>query len=161
MLLGPPGSGKSTIGEVLASRGWRWRDWEGVLLQQWGSRDAFVENKETALPALHEDVRRWLSSDATTAVLETTGLSDAALLDELDAAGEAFFVRLDVPEAEAIRRVSARERGRHLTDDPDLNRAVWRAFRERGADRRVDLVIDTAVTSPQTAAAAIEAALDP
>jgi adenylate kinase family enzyme len=37
VLLGAPGSGKTTVGEELARRGLRWREWELWILEQWGS----------------------------------------------------------------------------------------------------------------------------
>jgi shikimate kinase len=143
VLLGPPGSGKSTIGERLGSRGLRWRDWESIIVQRWGSRENFVANKADALPALHEEILDWIASDHRTAVFETTGLSDAPLLSALEREGRALVVRLDVSEDEALRRVQSREAGRHLTDAIEANRAVWRAFQEHVLSRPVDVVIDT------------------
>ena len=80
VLLGPPGSGKSTIDEALAAEGLRWRDWEAELLASWGTRERFVEVKDVALPALHRDIRAWIESSDQPAVLETTGLPDADLV---------------------------------------------------------------------------------
>lgn len=70
-------------------------------------------------------------------------------------------MRLDVSEEEALRRVSMRQRGRHLSDDPADNRAVWRACREQADHREVDLVVDTDVVRVESAVAAITTALDP
>ena len=45
-------------------------------------------------------------------------------------------MRLDVSEAEAMRRVAARDRDRQLTADVERNRTVWRAVYEGpGTDR--------------------------
>jgi hypothetical protein len=49
---------------------------------------------------------------------------------------------------------------RHLTDDPRVNRSIWYAFEARFAHRRSDLTIDTTVTSPESAANAIEGAFE-
>ena len=35
VLLGPPGSGKSTIGGALGHVGFRWREWESYILDRW------------------------------------------------------------------------------------------------------------------------------
>ena len=92
--------------------------------------------------------REWVGADGSTAVVESTGLSDAPLLRELVAGGATIIVRLDVTETEAIRRIGAREQGRHLTDDVEPNRRVWHAFYERAAkDFAADLVIDTESTA--------------
>lgn len=161
VLLGPPGSGKSAIGEHLGRRGLRWHDWESTIVQRWCSRETFIANKAEALPALHEEILEWIASDHAVAIFETTGLSDAPLLSILEGSGNALVVRLDVSEAEALRRVRDRQQGRHLTDDVDANRAVWRAFREHVLTRSVDLVIDTQVQSVDSSADTIMRHLEP
>jgi GNAT superfamily N-acetyltransferase/shikimate kinase len=160
VLIGPPGSGKSVVGDALAARGLRWRDWEPEIVARWGSREAFVARKAEALPLLHAEMRAWIAQPGPPVVVETTGLSDAAFLDALAAERTCLVVRLDVTEDEALRRVAARPRGRHLTDDVEPNRAVWRAFRDRVTPhRRADLVVDTGRHPPGEVAALIEAAL--
>jgi hypothetical protein len=47
VLLGAPGSGKTSVGRALGERGWRWREWEVELVGEWGRRDEFLANKET------------------------------------------------------------------------------------------------------------------
>jgi shikimate kinase len=155
VLLGPPGSGKSTIAEHLSRRGLRWRDWESIIVQRWSSRENFIANKAEALPALHEEILEWIESERAVAVFETSGLSDAPLLSILESDGHALVVRLDVSEAEALRRVQDREKGRHLTDEVEANRVVWRAFREHVLPRPVDLIIDTQVQSADSSAGTI------
>jgi shikimate kinase len=153
VLLGPPGSGKSTVGAALGRLGLRWREWEPSILERWRSRDDFIAEKRTALPWLHDEIIRWIDSDRTVAVIETTGLSDAPLLDRLQGS---LVVRLDVSERVAMSRVGARQPNQHLTDDIESNRAIWRAFYEVVASsRRVDIAIDTEVTSGNRIAARI------
>jgi shikimate kinase len=160
VLLGAPGSGKSTVGEELGRRGLRWRDWELLILERWGSRDDFVAHKSETLPLLHDEMLEWIDCEGPFAVIETTGLSDAPLLDRLERDRQAFFVRLDVSERESLARVAQREGNRHLSDSTDVNRVVWRAFYEVVARRReVALVIDTEAVPPASAAALIAASL--
>ena len=98
VLVGAPGSGKSTVGALLGASGLRWRDWEPIILERWGSRESFVAAKAEALPLLHREIRSWIDEDGPAAVVESTGLSDAAFLDDLDATGSCFVARLDVSE---------------------------------------------------------------
>jgi shikimate kinase len=154
VLLGAPGSGKSTVGEELERLGLRWRNWELVILERWGSRDNFVLHKAEALPLLHDEILDWIDAEGPIAVFETTGLSDAPLLDRLVRDRSALVVRLDVSERGALARVAQREQQRHLSDSIEVNRVVWRAFYEHAADHRsVALAIDTeAITASETAA---------
>ncbi|HKE73428.1 MAG TPA: hypothetical protein VKB57_07420 [Acidimicrobiales bacterium] len=160
VLLGAPGSGKSAVGAALGALGFRWREWEPEIVARWGSREAFLARKDEALPALHAEIGRWVAAPGGPAVVESTGLSDAPLLDTLARDHACFTVRLDVSEPEAQRRVAARERGRHLSDDADGARAVWRAFADRVAGvRPCDLVVDTeSAGHPAAIAATIERA---
>lgn len=157
VLLGPPGSGKSTVGTELGRLGLAWRDWEPRLLEAWGDRQQFLANKEAALAGLHAELRAFIESADSAAVLESTGLSDRDFLDELQREQPGtLFVRLDVSETEALRRAAGRLQGRHLADDLEANRAVWRAFATHVApNRRVDLVIDTESVGPAEAALTI------
>ena len=158
VLLGPPGSGKSTVGAALGRFGLRWRDWEPTILERWGSRQGFLAEKQLALPWLHDEIIRWIESDERRAVVETTGLSDAPLLDRLDRAGMSFVARLDVSEAAAMLRVQERPRNQHLTDDVESNRAIWRAFDELVMpNRRFDAAFDTEALSAERIAAQISA----
>jgi hypothetical protein len=160
VLLGPPGSGKTSVGEELGRLGFRWREWEMAILERWGTRAEFVANKRTALPELQRDVRAWIEADVARAVIETTGLSDGPFLDALARDLPCFVVRFDVSEAEAERRLVSRTRGRHLTDDLAGNRRVRREYETHVLPHRpVDMIIDGHHTTAEAAAALIAAAV--
>jgi len=162
VLLGPPGSGKTSVGEELGRLGFRWREWEIAILERWGTRAEFVANKATALPALQRDIRTWIETEGARAVIESTGLSDGPFLDALARDLPCFVARFDVSEAEAELRLASRVRGRHLTDDLAGNRRVRREYETHVRPHRpVDLVIDGDNTTAVAAAALIAAAPGP
>lgn len=150
VLLGAPGSGKSTVGAELGRRGLRWRDWETALLERWGSLEAFAANKDAALAEHHSGVLHLADAGPAPLVYESTGLSEADFLDRLQAERPGtLVVRLDISEEEMLRRVQARPPGQHLSDEADRNLGVLRAFeRHVLPNRRVDLVFDAATRSP-------------
>ena len=159
VLLGPPGSGKSAVGMALARRGLRWRDWEMLLLERWGSTQNFAANKSAALTAHHDELRAFIDAPGAAAVMESTGLSDAAFLDAL-ATRKPLVVRLDVSADEALRRIDAREPGHHFSDDVELNRMVWGRFYELVAPARsCELTVDTELISIEETAGLVLAAL--
>ena len=156
VLLGAPGSGKSAVGEELGRRGLRWRDREPEIVARWGSRESFVARKDELLPVLHAEVVAWVAGGGPPAVVESTGLSDAPLLDSLARDHDCLVVRLDVSEDAAAARVGARAGGRHLSDDEERNRAVWRAFRDHVVPARpAGLVVDTERATPAEVADAV------
>jgi hypothetical protein len=131
------------VGRALAERGYRWREWEQELVDRWGGREAFVANKDEALPAFHAELRAWLDAGPPAATIESTGLSDASLLDELDASERIFLARFDLEASEAARRCAERPAGEHLTDEPaDATRVIAEHERLVRPTRRVDLVVD-------------------
>jgi len=160
-LLGPPGSGKSTIGAELGKHGLRWREWEQELLGRWAGREAFAANKLAALTEFWERVLVLADADPAPLVFESTGLSDADFLDRIQRERrDTLVVRLDVSEAESARRVAARPGGQHFSDEVEPNREVWRAFnRHVVPGRKVDLALDTSRMDRHSAAVAVLALL--
>ena len=158
VLLGPPGSGKSTIGQELGQRGFRWREWEIELRERYGGRETFLDRKAEALEWLARERTAWARAGEGPAVLESTGLSDAPFLDGLAAEGT-FVVLLDVSPDRAEARIDGRARGGHLTDGLEANRRTRAAFEQdvRSA-RAVHIVIDTGAMTAAEAALQIASA---
>ena len=155
VLLGAPGSGKSSVGHELGLLGLRWREWEPELLARWGGREGFIAHKQAALAEHHGELLTFVDADHAPAILESTGISDAEFIDKLQEREDTFVVRLDVSEAGALRRIAARSSGRHLSDELEANRRVWAAFNQLVVPNRpVNFVVDTEEAA--TAAIALE-----
>lgn len=162
VLLGGPGSGKSTVAAELAKLGFRWRDWEVELLRKWGGRDAFLARKEEALSGLWSDILAVADEANAPLVIESTGISDAPFLDRLRAERPGtLIVRLDIEAKEALRRIAGREAGQHLADGIGPNQAAWQAYDSLvRPHRRVDLAVDSSATSATETAQRIHNLID-
>ena len=102
---------------------------------------------------LHRLIRGWLDEAGAPAAIETTGLSDAPLLDALDEDGRSLVIRLDASKEVAAARVASRRKGEHLTDDAAGNDRVWHEFdRLVAPHRRTDATIDTSLHTPSEVA---------
>ena len=161
VLLGAPGSGKTTLGRMLGGRGWRFQEWELELLEMWGSRENLIAHKTEALVALHRRVRDLAASPGPPAVYESTGLSDAEFLDTVVGELRTLVVRLDVSLDEARRRTHRRPRGEHLADDDAATRRIWNEFAITVRPvRPVDVAIDTEQVGLDRAFELVIAAID-
>ncbi|MDJ0976341.1 MAG: hypothetical protein QNJ98_17905 [Planctomycetota bacterium] len=120
VLIGPPGSGKSWLGRRLRqARGWSFRETERELLAHYGSKEAFLQDKEAALAGLERELRERIAGSDTAVVFESTGLSDRALIERLRGEPGTLLVRVFAPRDVCVARVGERPPGEHLNDDPE------------------------------------------
>jgi shikimate kinase len=119
VLLGPPGAGKTHLGRrIQESLGFAFRDVEQELLERYGSREAFVKDKSTALAAQERELRSRLASSPVPIILESTGLSDGPMLARLRQEFPVLWIKVDAPRELCVARVQSRPAGGNFSNDP-------------------------------------------
>jgi shikimate kinase len=145
VLVGLPGSGKSTIGPLLAARlGWVFLDFDEEIVRRSGLSVArlFQEKGETAFRAMEAELTAELSS-RTNVVLAPGGgwVAQPGLLESLSQ--DSAVVWLRVTPAEAIRRLGGSPVERPLLTGADPLGAI-EALQQQRQHRyaRADLTLD-------------------
>lgn len=160
LLVGPPGSGKTSIGEHLASDfGYVYEDREAGLLREWGSLEAFREHRDDAIRAMHDAFERELASTGAPLVYESTALTERGFVERLQRDAGAFTVLLTVTLDRALARIARREPGGNFSNAPDTTTAVWSACTETHASLHADTMLATDDRDARTLAAEINGAL--
>ena len=129
-----------------------------TLVDRYGGRDELLAVKDdgAARAARRRSAPR-STDDGPPVVVETTGLVEAAFVDELVPAGATVRAPRCGRRRRARRR-SSRDGGAHLTDDLAATCRVIDVYREHVLPvRTADLVIDTDATTIDDAVAAIAA----
>ncbi len=161
VVVGPPGSGKTTVGLLVAQRlGEPFADVDDVVEQRAGKAiaDIFVEDGEPAFRELERDVCAELLSSAPGVV----SLGGGSVLDprtEADLTGLAV-VFLDVAIADAAQRIGFAQSRPLLSVNP---RAQWTKLmnaRRPVYQRVATFVVDTAGRGADEVAADVVAGLD-
>ncbi|MER5354885.1 shikimate kinase [Kitasatospora sp. NPDC002551] len=161
VLVGPPGSGKSTVGRVLAERlGLGFRDTDADIEERAGKPipDIFVDEGEPHFRALEAAAVRGAveTHDGVLALGGGAVMAGAtrALLRELP------VVFLEVPLADAVKRVGLDAPRPLLAVNP---RARWRELMEARRPLYLEVataVVDTAGRTPEQVADAVLEALE-
>ena len=117
LLMGPPGCGKSTLGNELARIGiGDYTELEPLLVQKYGTGEEFARKR----PQIHRWIwsyyRNRLSDVDIPVVMETTGISGRDFLAEIDLSYRLLYAKFDTPQALCVDRVLSREQGRHVND---------------------------------------------
>jgi len=120
VLLGPPGSGKTHLGERLcATLGLSFEDEEAAWVRRYGSRQTFLGSKPDALAEREQQIRARVESSTAPLVIESTGVSDQPVLESLARDFRVLLVKVIAARDTCVERVGSRPRGRHLNNAPD------------------------------------------
>ncbi len=154
--MGPPGSGKSFLGAHLARAGLgSYRELEPILREKFGAEDTFLSNKRAALEFLVRSYRDQLAHAERPVAIETTGVSDRPILEQLAREHRVAIAHVNADRAVCVDRVVARPPGRNISATVDRERvgAFYDLWHERIAPTyRFDLVLDGGDVEAATAA---------
>ena len=117
--MGPPGSGKSFIGNCLALRGIaHYVELEPVLVARFGQRRDFLLRKEAALRFIRDSYITQLKDAARPVAFESTGVSDRSLLEDLMRQHTLILAKIQTPRHICVERVTRRPNHLNLGNDP-------------------------------------------
>ncbi|MEY9846861.1 shikimate kinase [Streptacidiphilus sp. MAP5-3] len=161
VLVGPPGAGKSSVGELLAARlgvGFRDTDADVVAMAGKPIADVFVEDGEPHFRALEAEAVRTAVADHAGVLALGGGAVMRAETEELLHGLPVVF--LDVALTDAVKRVGLDAPRPLLVGSP---RARWRELMEQRRPvytRVAQVVVDTAGLTPDQVADAVMDALE-
>lgn len=126
VLMGPPGSGKSHLACRLHERGIaQFEELEVELMQRFGTGAEFAAHKAEALDYIEARLREQLESNSPgqaavrPVAIQSTGLSDRAILLRFAAEYCLLYARLNTPRAVCVERVQSRAQDLNLNNNPD------------------------------------------
>jgi adenylate kinase family enzyme len=162
VLMGPPGSGKSFLGNDLSRRGiTSFVELEPILRQRFGTGEAFRARIREAGALLVRSYREQLARSALPVAFESTGVSDRAILEELMRDHRVGLARVKTARAICVARVVSRPAGANINETADrelVGRLYDRWTREIAPTYRFDLEVDG--TDVEAAALSLRAFLE-
>ena len=115
LLMGPPGCGKSTLGNELHNRGIAaYTELEPLIVEMFGSGDDFVPKRPQAHRWIRDFYRQQLANTKLPIVIETTGIGDRRFLQELVQNHSLLLVMLTTSREICVDRVRTRPKGRNV-----------------------------------------------
>ena len=118
VLLGPPGSGKTFIGNLLEKQGIaHYTEMEEKLLHLFGRGQTFAKHKAEALQFIQQHYELEFNSVLYPIVIESTGVSDRPMLEGFEKKYRILFIKIDTPKSVCIERVQNRTPGKNLNND--------------------------------------------
>jgi shikimate kinase len=119
-LVGPPGSGKSFLGNHLAALGIAsYVELEPILAAKFGRGDELAARIAEAGAFVWASYEEQLRTSALAVAIETTGVEDRALLDALARRYRVAFVHVETPRSVCVERVIARGDARNISRSGD------------------------------------------
>jgi predicted kinase len=113
--MGPPGSGKSTLGNELDNRGFAtYTELEPLIVEMFGQGEAFVPKRPQAHRWIRNFYRQQLVEANLPVVIETTGIGDREFLQELAQRYSLLLVMLTTPRDLCLDRIGTRPKGRNV-----------------------------------------------
>lgn len=116
-LMGPPGSGKSTLGRELDRQGVvSYTELEPILVERFGRGEEFARHRPKAHEWIWSFYRRALQTSPLPVAMETTGIAGRDFLEEIQATGRVLLIKLTTPREVCVSRALSRPKGAHVTD---------------------------------------------
>jgi len=120
LLMGPPGSGKSFLGNRLNAHGVvSYTELEPMLMGIFGTGEDFVRRRPEAHAWIRNFYREQLAEAVLPVGIETTGLSDRPFLEELSGSHRMLYVKVATPREVCVERVRTRPGGRNINKPTD------------------------------------------
>jgi len=113
--MGPPGSGKSTLGNELNNRGFAtYTELEPLIVEMFGQGEAFVPKRPQAHRWIRNFYRQQLAEANLPVVIETTGIGDREFLQELAQSYSLLLVMVKTSRDICLDRIRTRPKGRNV-----------------------------------------------
>ena len=151
VLIGFMGSGKSTVGRILAKKSGRFFLDADVLIESQQGRavsEIFTENGEAFFRRLERESAEWMASCVRGTVISTGG-GMPLVTERLGDIGRVVYLKL--PFEKILERISPRERSRRpLFADPQKARKLY-LQREGIYESKAEAIVDAAAPAEEVA----------